>query len=146
MPPVIVEVQNTVDNVFICRLEQYCSHVYHRHNNVDPIALTLCVKTVRTEIANQFEDSKVASLLKVLPSKYWAQQHFILAPITIQGELREKDQMLHPLVAIQYVFQRQERSVHNLESNTIRQSSFYIRLQSMHWITKFESMMKQCFN
>ena len=58
MPPVIVEVQNTVDNSFIRRLQQYCSHVYHQHGNIDPVALTLCVKIVRTELANDFENSE----------------------------------------------------------------------------------------
>ncbi|KAI9266489.1 hypothetical protein BDA99DRAFT_558566 [Phascolomyces articulosus] len=57
IPPVIVEVQNTVENAFFRRLQQYCSHVYHMHNNVDPIALTLCVKTIRKEIVNDVKDS-----------------------------------------------------------------------------------------
>ncbi|KAI7854958.1 hypothetical protein BDC45DRAFT_535087 [Circinella umbellata] len=115
MPPVIVEVQNTVDNSFIRRLQQYCSHVYNQQGDIDPVVLTLCVETVRTELANDFENSEVASFLKVLPSKYWAKNHFILAPITIQAELNDPNKQLHPLVALQYVFQKQACSLQSLE-------------------------------
>ncbi|KAI7895897.1 uncharacterized protein EV154DRAFT_494109, partial [Mucor mucedo] len=46
LPPVIVEVQNVVDELYMHRLQKYCNHVYETFDNIKPIALTICVKSI----------------------------------------------------------------------------------------------------
>ncbi|KAI8149821.1 hypothetical protein BJV82DRAFT_1063 [Fennellomyces sp. T-0311] len=96
LPPVVVGVQEVLNTSYIHRLQQYCSHIYYKHTNIDPMALTICVKAVTGEIANGFEKTTVESFLPVLPSKYWAEKHYIITPTTIQQDLADKNKTLSP--------------------------------------------------
>ncbi|ORY93611.1 hypothetical protein BCR43DRAFT_553404 [Syncephalastrum racemosum] len=61
IPPVIVDVQNTIDNAFMRRLQSYCNHVYRKYDKVDPITLVLCAKTMPKELADNLQDSSTGS-------------------------------------------------------------------------------------
>lgn len=112
LPPTIVEIQNVVDKPFIHRLQKYCNHIYENHNNIEPIALTFCIKMTRTEIAKDFQNTDKGPFLKKLPSDYWASQHLIMTPSTVDGHLNEP---LDPLAALEYVFMKQKCSLLGLE-------------------------------
>ncbi|CAO3694332.1 unnamed protein product [Rhizopus stolonifer] len=40
LPPVIVEIHNTVDKAFVCLIMKYCGHIINKYH-VEPIALTI---------------------------------------------------------------------------------------------------------
>lgn len=111
LPPIIIEVQNVVDELFMHRLQKYCNHVYETFN-IKPIALTICVKSIREVFTNDYYDTEKGEFFKQLPCQYWAQQHLILTPSTIANHLHEP---LHPMVALEYVFTEQQCSLIGLE-------------------------------
>lgn len=55
------EIQNVVDRPYMHRLSKYCNHIYDENSNIEPVALTICIKNVRGEISNMFYDSSKAS-------------------------------------------------------------------------------------
>lgn len=112
LPPVIIEVQNVVDELYMHRLQKYCNHVYETFDNIKPIALTICVKSIREVFTKDYYDTEKGEFFKQLPSQYWAQQHLILTPSTIANHLHEP---LHPMVALEYVFSEQQCSLLGLE-------------------------------
>lgn len=70
LPPILVEIQNVVDSPYMHRLSKYCNNIYDKNNNIEPIALTICIKNVRAEISHMFYDSRKASYLKQLPCHF----------------------------------------------------------------------------
>ncbi|KAI9365898.1 hypothetical protein BD770DRAFT_377499 [Pilaira anomala] len=91
MPPVLIEIQNTLDNAYIHRLNKYCNYVYDKYNNFEPIAFTICIKNIREEICSMFSDTHKASYLKKLPSRFWAKEHLIMTPATIANYIHSNE-------------------------------------------------------
>ncbi|KAI7887270.1 uncharacterized protein EV154DRAFT_484989 [Mucor mucedo] len=50
LPPVVIEIQNVVDKAYIHRLNQYCSNMYDEYCNIEPVVLTICIKSTRAEL------------------------------------------------------------------------------------------------
>ena len=46
LPPILIEIQNVVDKPYMHRLSKYCNNIYDENNNIEPIALTICIKNV----------------------------------------------------------------------------------------------------
>ncbi|KAI8884779.1 hypothetical protein K501DRAFT_131334, partial [Backusella circina FSU 941] len=111
LPPVVVEVQNTVDKTFIRRIMKYCNHVIERYH-VEPIALTICVNEVRNCVSDLFADTDKAPFLRKLPSERWAQEHLFMNKHTISAFLKTP---LPDMVALGYVLTEQETSLLSLE-------------------------------
>ncbi|KAI7877672.1 uncharacterized protein EV154DRAFT_486298 [Mucor mucedo] len=97
LPPVIIEVQNVVDELYMHRIQKYCNHVYETFDNIKPIALTICLKSIREVFTKDYYDTEKGEFFKQLPSQYWAQQHLFLTPSTIANHLHEP---LPPMVAL----------------------------------------------
>ncbi|KAG2209236.1 hypothetical protein INT47_005528 [Mucor saturninus] len=91
LSPILVEIQNVVDKPYMHRLTQYCSNIYDENNNIEPIALAICIKNVRVEISNMFYDRPKASYLKQLPCNFWAREHSIMTPKTIADYIDNQD-------------------------------------------------------
>lgn len=112
LPPVLVEVQNTVDKSFIRRVIKYCGHLCDEYD-VEPIVVILSIHPIPSQIVNTLANTDTASYMKILPSTHWAQAAYFLDPKTIKESLLETP--LSPLVAIEYVFSKQEQSLFGLE-------------------------------
>jgi hypothetical protein len=70
------------------------------------------VKNIRSELVNDYQESEKGLFLKKLPSNYWASQHLIMTPSTVEDYLNEP---LNPLVALEYVIMKQKCSLLSLE-------------------------------
>ncbi|KAI9312526.1 hypothetical protein BX666DRAFT_2067288 [Dichotomocladium elegans] len=79
---------------------------------MEPIGLTLCVRSIRAELMQDLRDCENAQFLKQLPCDYWAKQDLIMTPSTIENHLNEP---LHPLVALEYMYAEQQCSLLGLE-------------------------------
>ncbi|KAI9354665.1 hypothetical protein BD770DRAFT_412049 [Pilaira anomala] len=101
LPPIIIEV-----------LTKYYNHVYETFDNIKPIALTICVKSIREVFTKDYYDTEKGEFFKELPCQYWAHQHLILTPLTIVNHLHKP---LHPMVALGYVFTEHQCSLIGLE-------------------------------
>ncbi|KAI7902933.1 uncharacterized protein BX663DRAFT_508910 [Cokeromyces recurvatus] len=111
LPPVIIEIQNVVDKPFIRRLIKYCSHVIDTYQ-VEPVALTICVNSVRKEVKNKLQETNKATYMKKLASDDWAQAHYFISEETIRSSLEAP---LSPMVALSYVMIKQQVSIIGLE-------------------------------
>ncbi|RCH81864.1 hypothetical protein CU098_006153, partial [Rhizopus stolonifer] len=67
LPPIVVEVQNVVNDSFMHCLQKYCNHVYETFGNIKPIALTLCVKSIREVFTNDYYNTEKGEFFKQLP-------------------------------------------------------------------------------
>lgn len=111
LPPVVVEIQNTVDKTFIRRIIKYCGHVVDKYH-VEPIALTICINEVRKSVSDLLLETPKAHYLKKLPSDCWAQEHLFMSKETISDFLNTP---LLEMVALGYVLTKQEVSLLSLE-------------------------------
>ncbi|KAI9021743.1 hypothetical protein CLU79DRAFT_861210 [Phycomyces nitens] len=107
LPPVIVEIQDTVDKPCIRRLIKYCGHIFDNYQ-VDPIALTICINTVRREIFKKLTETDKAPFMKRLPSDEWGQAHYFINETTIESSLQAP---LLPMVVSPYVMVKQRVSL-----------------------------------
>lgn len=51
LPPIIVQIQHTVDQFFMKRVVNYCLKAYKRYK-VDPIILIICIDTLHNYVVN----------------------------------------------------------------------------------------------
>ncbi|KAI9340372.1 hypothetical protein BD770DRAFT_299101, partial [Pilaira anomala] len=72
LPPVLVEVQNTVDKPFVRRVIKYCGHLCNEYD-VEPIVVILSIHPVPSQIVSILANTDTASYMKILPSTHWAQ-------------------------------------------------------------------------
>ncbi|KAI9271667.1 hypothetical protein BDA99DRAFT_569480 [Phascolomyces articulosus] len=111
LPPIVVEIQNTVNISFIRRIMNYCWNAQVKFN-VKPIAITFCVKTIRSEIVDKFEDTDKEAFMKKLPCEFWARDYFMMTATTISNYVATTP--MHPIVALEYVLTQQERCLISL--------------------------------
>lgn len=114
LSPVIMEVQNVVDKQFIRRLIKYCSHVIDKYQ-VEPVALTICIKSATKEVTSKLHETNKATYMKKLPSDDWAQAHYFISEETIKSSLEAP---LAPMIALGYVMMRQQVSLLGLENRS----------------------------
>ncbi|CDH57214.1 predicted protein [Lichtheimia corymbifera JMRC:FSU:9682] len=74
-PPVVVEIQHTVNASYMRRLVNYCGHVFDEYY-VEPIAITIEINTTSNEISNKVTAAPKVQYFTKLPSDYWAQHHY----------------------------------------------------------------------
>ena len=72
LPSVITEVQNVVDGLYMPRPQKYCNHVHETFYYIKPIALTICVKSMKEVFTRDHYDTEKNESFKQLPSQNWA--------------------------------------------------------------------------
>ena len=120
LPPVPVEIQNVVDKPFLRSLNVYCNHICEKYKT-EPIAITICIRSVRGEISEKFINSFVAPYCKTLPCGLRAKKHLIMTPRIMKDYLEkygyessnsnDADDPLPPLAALAYVLMEQKCSM-----------------------------------
>ncbi|CEG66731.1 hypothetical protein RMATCC62417_03259 [Rhizopus microsporus] len=113
LPPVLVEVQNTIDLKFIQRTIEYSLSVIKEHG-VSPIVVVFGIHPTKPSVANDLIQSDQIPYAKEYPCKPWAKSFYILDPITINSYIDETP--LKPLVAVEHYLHKQKRSLLGMDS------------------------------
>ncbi|KAI8094499.1 hypothetical protein BDF21DRAFT_323236, partial [Thamnidium elegans] len=106
-PPVLIEVQNVVDDAFLHHVVGYCGKVYEEHGAV-PIVLVFVIKKLRDTIMRKVTKDTTHSFLLKLPCFPWAKKCFFISTESIHDHLTETP--LSPLVALETYFTSRDHS------------------------------------
>jgi hypothetical protein len=77
LPPIIVEIQQTVDKAFMKRAIGYCLQSFKKCN-IDPIILIICVNTLDSYVASRTVTSRISDGYG-FPCERWAADCVILS-------------------------------------------------------------------
>ncbi|RCI04426.1 hypothetical protein CU098_004721 [Rhizopus stolonifer] len=113
LPPVLVEVQNTIDLKFVQRIIEYSLAVIKEHC-ASPIIVVFGIHPTKTSIATDLIQNDQIPYAKEYPCKPWAKSFYILDPTTINSHVHE--QPLEPLVAVEYFLYQQKRTLLSMDS------------------------------
>lgn len=112
LPPILIEIQHTVDTDFLDRAILYCLSVKKAHK-MAPILLIICVSHVSgRELELKFNNNDAFPFMKQMKCDIWAQKCLMLSSDSIDAHLKEPD--LNPMVALGIFFTRQKRSLMGL--------------------------------
>ncbi|CAO3612760.1 unnamed protein product [Cunninghamella blakesleeana] len=108
-PPVIVEVENKVNDDFIRRLMGHSLSVIKKYSML-PIVLIFSITFMRSDISQRMKKSKCCPFLLHFPCQPWAKSCYF-----VDRQLLEKEvnQPLDPFVAFCHFLLRQDQSIQN---------------------------------
>lgn len=108
MPPVLVEVQNVVDEKFIHRVVRYCEEVFCKYGT-PPVVIIIAVNDCKNQVANRATKNKKTPFFLKLQSYPWAQKCLLLNKESISPYLNKTP--LDPVVALGSFFVEQKQSI-----------------------------------
>ncbi|KAG0164093.1 hypothetical protein DFQ28_003112, partial [Apophysomyces sp. BC1034] len=111
LPPVLVEVQHTINLEFIDRLLNYALCV-KKDFKAKPVVVVFGVDATRNDVTSDFEPTSY-SFMKQIPCKYWAERCYILDRNTIEEDTRQAP--FHPMLALEFFFSSQKLSLMSIE-------------------------------
>ncbi|KAI9269215.1 hypothetical protein BDA99DRAFT_345703 [Phascolomyces articulosus] len=114
LPPIIIKVQNTVEERFICRLNEYCLNAtteFHKK----PVVFVFSIKSTNKEVVSNTRASKVHPFMLCIPSYPWVIDCLLLSDNTIQQFTQEKH--LHPMVALTSFLTKQKQPLRECPNN-----------------------------
>lgn len=115
LPPILIEVQKRVDQTFMARLITYSINVFMRYKYY-PIVLIFCVDTVSQAVMQTFEQSNTKANIFETICYNWAKNCYLISNQIIDPVLNnESSTKMDPIVAIQYFFGSQQRSIMALD-------------------------------
>ncbi|KAG1294649.1 hypothetical protein G6F66_005022 [Rhizopus arrhizus] len=100
LPPIIVEIQQTVDKAFMKRSIGYCLQAFKKYN-IDPIILIICVNNPDSYIASRTVTSRISGRYD-FPCEPWAADCVILSKESLDKD--NVDNSLNPLFALGLFF------------------------------------------
>ncbi|KAG1446004.1 hypothetical protein G6F55_011725 [Rhizopus delemar] len=108
IPPILIEVQNKVNQDFISRLIRYCTFVYS-HYKFLPIVFVIAINGF-TSIALEadFDTSSIGFLLES-SSKFWAKKFLLISAKSIKEQIKQEP--MEPLAVLGYFMVSQETSL-----------------------------------
>ncbi|KAL9536564.1 hypothetical protein MBANPS3_012560, partial [Mucor bainieri] len=107
LPPIIVEIQYTVNQLFMKRAVNYCLQAFKRYK-VDPIILIVCVNTLHSYVIQRTMASRFPGGY-AFPSEPWAADCIILSKESLgEGDI---DTPLNSLVALGLFFTSRALSI-----------------------------------
>ncbi|CAO3622553.1 unnamed protein product [Mucor hiemalis] len=107
-PPILVEVQNIADDVFLHRIVRYCGKVYEEYGTM-PIVLVIASNKIRDTILRKATKDTTHPFLHKIPCFPWAKKCFFISPESIRNHLTTVP--LSPLVALGIYFSSEAPSV-----------------------------------
>lgn len=111
LPPVIVEVQKRVDQTFMARVVNHSINFFMQYKFY-PIVLIFCVDKVSQAVMHTFEQSKTNATMYETVSYHWAKNCYLMSNQIIDPVLNDKSSSnMDPIVAIQYFFGSQQKSL-----------------------------------
>lgn len=112
LPPVLVEIQNKVNEDFIGRAIKYCISLKEEYG-VQPIMLIFSIKGFANErLKSRFINTNNFYLDDV-SCGFWAQKCQIISPNSIENHLLQTP--LNPLVALEHFLSQQKRSILSMD-------------------------------
>ena len=85
LPPIIIEIQHTIDNLFIKKVIDYSLQAFKRRK-LDPIVLIICTGTLSECVAKDLMISNFPGCYE-FPDKGWANSCLILCKIRVQEHI-----------------------------------------------------------
>ncbi|KAI9020017.1 hypothetical protein CLU79DRAFT_704465, partial [Phycomyces nitens] len=110
-PPMLIEIQRTIDQAFIDRLLNYSLNVKNEYE-AKPVILVFGIERTCSYISTDFEETQ-HSFVKEISCKYWAKNCFFIDHDTIEKDLIQPS--LHPLLAIGVFLCGQKPSLISME-------------------------------
>ncbi|ORX45534.1 hypothetical protein DM01DRAFT_1368701 [Hesseltinella vesiculosa] len=112
LPPVILEIQNVVNDVFMASAIQYCLNVYRRFH-IYPILVIICVdKIASRNLADKFTPTEDMPYCLQTCSTHWAKNCFLLSKNSINTLVNGDDnQPLDPIVAFVHFLTSGQQSI-----------------------------------
>ncbi|GAA5799251.1 hypothetical protein HPULCUR_004661 [Helicostylum pulchrum] len=112
LPPVLVEIQNKVNEDFIRRAIKYCLSLGEEYG-VQPIMLVFSIKGFANERLKSRLINTNNIYLDDLSCDFWAQKCQIISPNSVENHLLQTP--LNPLVALEHFLSQQKRSILSID-------------------------------
>ncbi|KAI9344133.1 hypothetical protein BD770DRAFT_301271, partial [Pilaira anomala] len=106
-PPILVEIQHTVNDDFILRLMSSAISVYRQYN-IKPIVLTFVISSMKYEVSKKTVQNKDHPFLRQYSCKPWADMCYFVTGTSIETSLVSP---LSPFVAFSTFFISQHPSL-----------------------------------
>lgn len=104
-PPILIEIQNCVNQKFLTRLIRNCTHVYDRYNAF-PVVLVFEVKGFSNVLFEQkFDVNPSRKFLLKMQSKCWAKSCYFVSSKSIQETIPQNPR--DPIGAVEYYMSSQ---------------------------------------
>ncbi|PHZ17102.1 uncharacterized protein RHIMIDRAFT_309933 [Rhizopus microsporus ATCC 52813] len=99
LPPILIEVQNCIDQLFMIRLINYCAHVYERYE-VLPVVLVFVVKKFsNTTFEEKFVKKANVPYILETQCEFWAKSTNFVSAKSIENFAQDS---MDPFVALAY--------------------------------------------
>ncbi|KAI8393780.1 uncharacterized protein BYT42DRAFT_552218 [Radiomyces spectabilis] len=108
LPPVLVEVQYSVDNKFLHRLVRYCEEIITAYD-VPPVVMVIAIHECSRSVLKAAKTDKKKTFFFKLPCYPWAEECFILSKESICAHLQKTP--LEPIVALGSFFVDQKQAL-----------------------------------
>jgi hypothetical protein len=132
-PPIIVEIQNTMNEQFICRLVRYATSVYIKYERW-PFCLTIVINEPSYHMVKKLVRSSHLENAWESTDKGWTEGAFFLLPSTIANA---DPRTMSPLASVALFLQEQSLHGRHLNDTTINQCySICFEYLSKHNIPK----------
>lgn len=113
-PPVLIEVQNQVDEKFLIRAVHYSTLIYEWYNK-HPILVIIGVANVTVSFMSMKAADSDFSFAKQIPCIGWAKRCLVMASSTLEINQHNTEEELHPLQALGYFICSQALSISTLD-------------------------------
>ncbi|CAO3655857.1 unnamed protein product [Mucor hiemalis] len=114
LPPILVEIQHTVNMKFYLRVNEYCLQILKEYP-VAPIVVVVCINSTTEDIINmEVKQNEDFPFAMQLPCIGWAKSFNLLNGGSIHAYL--DTQPLHPLVAVAHLLIEQMLSLISMEN------------------------------
>lgn len=120
LPPVLIEVQYTVNGAFFRHLNEYCLMIRKQYPML-PVAVVFCIHSTSQEFKDLTYECKEKEFSKRVYCQGWAQDIYYISAETLFPYLNQ--QPLHPLNALGHFFTAQKLSILDIkkkEDETIK--------------------------
>ncbi|KAI8637098.1 hypothetical protein BD408DRAFT_486451 [Parasitella parasitica] len=111
-PPILIEIQNSVDQAFMIRLIQYCTRVYERFQVLPVVLVFVVVKFSSKEFEQKFVPKVNTPYLLETACEFWAQEVNFISAKSIENHIKVG---MNQLVALAYFTTCQSASLSLLE-------------------------------
>lgn len=108
LPPILLEIQYTVDSDFLLRLISYSVSAIRLHNTLPPIILIFAVSSIKYEVKKWITINKDHHFLLQYPCQPWTQRCYFVSNDSITSSLKRP---LDPFVALSMFLTSQHTSL-----------------------------------
>ncbi|KAI8338225.1 hypothetical protein BC941DRAFT_34850 [Chlamydoabsidia padenii] len=108
LPPILIEIQHTVNNAFLRRLMTYALSSIRQYNSKPPILLIFAIASIKSEVRSRVKRNKNHPYLLQCNCHPWAEHCFFVDDHSLASSMTAP---LEPCVALSSFFTCQARSI-----------------------------------